>query len=43
MARRGISKEFVDAIKANDPTKAMSNFDYAARLTETVLLGVVPP
>ena len=33
--------EWVDAIKASDPTKAMSNFDYAGRLTETVLLGVV--
>ncbi len=33
--------EFAEAIKANEPTKAMSNFDYAGRLTETVLLGVV--
>jgi predicted dehydrogenase len=33
--------EWVNAIKTNDPTKALSNFDYAARLTETVLLGVV--
>jgi hypothetical protein len=33
--------EFVEAIKAGDPTKALSNFDYAGRLTETVLLGVV--
>jgi predicted dehydrogenase len=33
--------EWVDAIKAGDPTKALSNFDYAAQLTETVLLGVV--
>ena len=33
--------EWVEAIKAGDPTKAMSNFDYAGRLTETVLLGVV--
>ncbi len=33
--------EWVDAIKAGDPNKAMSNFDYAGRLTETVLLGVV--
>jgi predicted dehydrogenase len=33
--------EWVDAIKSNDPSKAMSNFDYAGRLTETVLLGVV--
>jgi predicted dehydrogenase len=37
----GHFKEFVDAIKAGDPTKALSNFDYASRLTETVLLGVV--
>jgi predicted dehydrogenase len=33
--------EWVNAIKSGDPKKAMSNFDYAARLTETVLLGVV--
>lgn len=33
--------EWVEAIKAGDPSKALSNFDYAARLTETVLLGVV--
>jgi len=33
--------EWIDAIKANEPAKAMSNFDYAGRLTETVLLGVV--
>ena len=37
----GHFREFVDAIKANDPAKALSNFDYAGRLTETVLLGVV--
>jgi predicted dehydrogenase len=29
----GHFKEFVEAIKAGDPTKAMSNFDYAGRLT----------
>jgi predicted dehydrogenase len=34
-------REWVDAIKAGEPAKAMSNFDYAGRLTETVLLGVV--
>jgi predicted dehydrogenase len=34
-------KEWVDAIQANDPKKALSNFDYAGRLTETVVLGVV--
>ena len=33
--------EWVEAIKTGDPSKAMSNFDYAGRLTETVLLGVV--
>lgn len=33
--------EWVEAIKAGDPSKALSNFDYAGRLTETVLLGVV--
>ncbi len=33
--------EWVEGIKADDPHKALSNFDYASRLTETVLLGVV--
>jgi predicted dehydrogenase len=33
--------EWVEAIKTGDPKKALSNFDYAGRLTETVLLGVV--
>ncbi len=33
--------EWVEGIKDNDPKKPMSNFDYAGRLTETVLLGVV--
>ncbi len=33
--------EWVEAIKSNDPSKALSNFEYAGRLTETVLLGVV--
>ncbi len=37
----GHFKEWVDAIVAKDPSKALSNFDYAGRLTETVLLGVV--
>ena len=37
----GHFREWVDAIKTGDPKKAMSNFDYAGRLTETVLLGVV--
>jgi predicted dehydrogenase len=34
-------REWVEAIKAGQPGKAMSNFDYAGRLTETVLLGTV--
>ena len=38
----GHFREWVDAIQAGDPSKALSNFDYAGRLTETVLLGVVP-
>jgi hypothetical protein len=33
--------EWVEAIKAKDPKKALSNFNYAGPLTETVLLGVV--
>ncbi|MDR3619781.1 MAG: Gfo/Idh/MocA family oxidoreductase [Paludisphaera borealis] len=33
--------EWVEAIKTKDPKKALSNFEYAGRLTETVLLGVV--
>jgi hypothetical protein len=33
--------EWVEAIKTADPSKAFSNFGYAGRLTETVLLGVV--
>jgi predicted dehydrogenase len=37
----GHFKEWVEAITTNDPSKALSNFDYASRLTETVLLGVV--
>ena len=32
-------REFAAAILANEPAKAMSNFGYAGRLTETVLLG----
>jgi predicted dehydrogenase len=34
-------REWVDAIRAGKPELALSNFDYAAQLTETVLLGVV--
>jgi predicted dehydrogenase len=37
----GHFKEWVDAIKAGDSTKALSNFEYSSQLTETVLLGVV--
>jgi hypothetical protein len=37
----GHFKEFVEAIQSNEPGRALSNFDYAGRLTETVLLGVV--
>jgi predicted dehydrogenase len=33
--------EWVEGIKSHDCKKPMSNFDYAGRLTETVLLGVV--
>uniref|UniRef100_A0A7C2K174 Gfo/Idh/MocA family oxidoreductase n=1 Tax=Schlesneria paludicola TaxID=360056 RepID=A0A7C2K174_9PLAN len=33
--------EFANAIKEGKPELAMSNFDYAGRLTETVLLGNV--
>jgi predicted dehydrogenase len=32
-------KEWVEAIKAGKPAVAYSNFDYAAQLTETMLLG----
>jgi predicted dehydrogenase len=37
----GHFREWVEAIQAGDPSRALSNFDYAGRLTETVLLGVV--
>ena len=37
----GHMREWVDAIQSGDPSKAMSNFGYSGRLTETVLLGVV--
>ena len=33
--------EFVEAIRKDDPSIALSNFDYGARLTETILLGNV--
>lgn len=32
-------QEWVEAIRAGKPTMAASNFDFAARLTETMLLG----
>jgi predicted dehydrogenase len=34
-----MKKEWLDAIKANKPALASSNFDYAGQLTETMLLG----
>ena len=34
-----MKKEWADAIKAGKPALASSNFDYAGRLTETMLLG----
>lgn len=37
----GQKKEWVEAIKANKPQVALSNFDYAGLLTETILLGNV--
>jgi predicted dehydrogenase len=37
----GQKREWVEAIKANKPSIALSNFDYAAMLTETILLGNV--
>jgi predicted dehydrogenase len=33
--------EWVNAIRLGDPSKTMSNFDYAGPLTETVVLGCV--
>ena len=39
MISPGHFTEFANAIKENKPELAMSNFDYAGRLTETVLLG----
>src|SRR5262249_28817597 len=37
----GMKAEWVAAIKAGKPDIALSNFDYAAMLTETILLGNV--
>ncbi len=34
-----MKKEWADAIRAGKPSLASSNFDYAARLTETMLMG----
>ena len=34
-------KEWVDAIRAGKPSIALSNFDYSATLTESMLLGNV--
>ena len=36
-----MKKEWTDAIKAGKPALASSNFDFAGRLTETMLLGNV--
>lgn len=36
---RGHKREWIEAIQAGDPSIAMSNFSYAGRLTETILLG----
>lgn len=41
VASPGHFTEFANAIKEGKPELAMSNFDYAGRLTETVLLGNV--
>jgi predicted dehydrogenase len=38
---QGMKNEWVEAIKANKPAIAYSNFDIAAMLTETILLGNV--
>jgi hypothetical protein len=37
----GHKKEWVEAIKAGDPKKALSNFDYASYLTAAFVLGNV--
>ena len=34
-----MKKEWADAIRAGKPALASSNFEYAARLTEAMLLG----
>ena len=37
----GMKEELVKAIRENDPKIAMSNFDYAGNMTESILLGNV--
>jgi hypothetical protein len=37
----GMKVEWVEAIRSGKPETALSNFDYAAMLTETILLGNV--
>ncbi|MSR31707.1 MAG: Gfo/Idh/MocA family oxidoreductase [Gemmataceae bacterium] len=37
----GMKAEWVEAIRGNNPSLAMSNFDYAGMLTESILLGNV--
>ena len=37
----GQKREWVQAIRANKPSLALSNFDYAASMTESMLLGNV--
>lgn len=37
----GHHKEWIEAIKQNDPTLAKSNFDYSGPLTETLILGCI--
>jgi hypothetical protein len=36
---QGQTNEWLDAIKKNDPSHAMSNFEYSAYFTEIILLG----
>jgi predicted dehydrogenase len=37
----GMKEELVKAVRENDPKIAMSNFDYAGNMTESILLGNV--
>ena len=41
MGDQGQKTEWVEAIRANDPKKALANFDYASMLTTAFLLGNV--